>query len=621
MEGSRVSKPGKENPGGKKGIIIAGVILAVVMGAYLGVCAWAGGNSNMLPNVTVAGLDVSGLSQEQAQTLLHDAVEERGHLVTVDLTYASWSGQMDGAQVELNSAETIQQAYDVGRGSFLGRGAQYISHLLGGGTDVPISLALSDAGRQDLDNLLQKAQQHVGDGVIQPEFQVEGDKLVLTTGVTGIAIHNEETETAVETAFTTSFAQVFEGGPAQQAQVVLTVEETAPEKLDLNVVHQQVYTKPVDAQLDPTTYLVTDHVVGMDFDVAQAQSAVDAAGEGEDVSISLDLTQPAETKTSLEGKLFTDVLGKATSAVGGSSSRKFNVKLSAEACNNIILLPGDIFSYNNTTGSRSEAKGYLPAPVYVGGKSEDGVGGGICQTSSTIYNAVLYTRLKIVERKPHMYAVGYVLNGMDATAFFGQIDFRFENDTDYPVKIVTSSYDSGGKRYLTVTIYGTKTDDIKVTLDSVSFDYVQPGIKYVADDTVAQGTTVVDKKQNAYTGCKATVYRYLYDADGKLIEKQDLGTSTYKSRDKSIHYNPLDGDPATWVNGVPPQPVDPNVPVDPVTPPVDPVDPVTPPVDPVDPGTPVDPVEPGTVPDPVTDIDPASGDNTTGEEETTNGTV
>ena len=126
-------------------------------------------------------------------------------------------------------------------------------------------------------------------------------------------------------------------------------------------------------------------------------------------SIPLTVTQPDITQEILADRLFADLLGQGTSQVSGSSNRKFNVKLSAEACNGVILMPGEEFSYNNTTGSRSADKGYLPAPVYSGGASVDETGGGICQTSSTIYYAVLHTTLEIVERHAHMYSVGYVL--------------------------------------------------------------------------------------------------------------------------------------------------------------------------------------------------------------------
>ena len=113
---------------------------------------------------------------------------------------------------------------------------------------------------------------------------------------------------------------------------------------------------------------------------------------------------------------------------------------------------GDVFSYNGVVGQRTAARGYQAAPAYVQGETVDEIGGGICQTSSTIYYAVLHTTLEIVERHAHMYSVGYVPDGMDATVYFGLSDFRFKNNTDYPVKIVTESYDKNGLRYLTVKL-------------------------------------------------------------------------------------------------------------------------------------------------------------------------
>ena len=309
-----------------------------------------------------------------------------------------------------------------------------------------------------------------------------------------------------------------------------------------------------NAVIDPDTCEVLPHTVGVDFDTAQAQRLFQQAQEGETVEVPLTVTQPDITQEILADRLFADLLGQGTSQVSGSSNRKFNVKLSAEACNGVILMPGEEFSYNNTTGSRSADKGYLPAPVYSGGASVDETGGGICQTSSTIYYAVLHTTLEIVERHAHMYSVGYVPDGMDATVYFGLSDFRFKNNTDYPVKIVTESYDKNGLRYLTVKLYGTNVDGRYAVPERTQFDFVSPTTQYRADESIPQGTTKVDAKQNAYTGRSARAWRVIYEKDGTLVEKQDLGVSTYKMRPTTILYNPADGDPSTWVDGVPPKP-------------------------------------------------------------------
>ena len=157
-----------------------------------------------------------------------------------------------------------------------------------------------------------------------------------------------------------------------------------------------------------------------------------------------------------------------------------------------------------------------------------------------------------MERRAHRFNTGYVPEGMDATVYYGQTDFRFENSTDYPIKIVTSSYDKGGKRKLNVKIYGTNVDGVRAEPRSTVYETVSPTTQYKADESIPQGTTKVDSKQNPYTGKSAQTYRYIYDRDGKLLEKQDMGKSVYKMRPKTILYNPADGDPATWPNGVPP---------------------------------------------------------------------
>ena len=364
--------------------------------------------------------------------------------------------------------------------------------------------------------------------------------------------HRSVDRQGAEEAVKSAYAQLLAQGQADTVQ--LPILDSAPQEPDFQAIHGELYAEAANAAIDPDTCEVLPHTVGVDFDTAQAQRLFQQAQEGETVEVPLTVTQPDITQEILADRLFADLLGQGTSQVSGSSNRKFNVKLSAEACNGVILMPGEEFSYNNTTGSRSADKGYLPAPVYSGGASVDETGGGICQTSSTIYYAVLHTTLEIVERHAHMYSVGYVPDGMDATVYFGLSDFRFKNNTDYPVKIVTESYDKNGLRYLTVKLYGTNVDGRYAVPERTQFDFVSPTTQYRADESIPQGTTKVDAKQNAYTGRSARAWRVIYEKDGTLVEKQDLGVSTYKMRPTTILYNPADGDPSTWVDGVPPKP-------------------------------------------------------------------
>lgn len=548
----------KQPVGGKKKplIIISGIVV-VLLAAYLGLCVWLG-SAGIMPNLTLGGLDVSGMSIEQAQAVLDQTMEEYAGQASVTLTYGDWSGTITADQLQPFGQDSALGAWHVGREHFLTRGWQYFYHLSRGDRhryDVCLSLNYDCTQQQSLEQLLDQAEQDIGCVVSQISYQLDGDRLVVTKGKTGLSIDREFARYAVyDVLQQDGLPAAFRGEEPARDTVELVLTQTAPETPDFEAIQQELCIQPQNAQVDPETYEIIPHVVGVDFQAADLKDAYEAAEEGETFSIPVTLTTPDETTQSLRSKLFADLLGEAVSKVGGSDNRKHNVKLSAQACNGVILMPGEVFSYNNTTGSRSADKGYLPAPVYSGGASVDETGGGICQTSSTLYYAVLHTTLEVVERSAHMYATGYVPDGMDATVYYGSLDFRFKNNTNYPVKVVTESYDKNGSRYLKVKLYGTNETGRYAIPERTQYDWVEPTTKYVADSTVAQGTTRVDQKQNPYTGRKAQCYRYVYEANGTLAEKQNMGVSTYKMRPRTVYYNPLDGDPSTWVDGKPPQP-------------------------------------------------------------------
>ena len=548
MEGQRVAKT--EGGGGKLPLIIAGAAVGVLAAAYLGLCAWASGREAILPNVSVAGVDVSNLTVEQAKNTVEAAAGQVGRDVTLTLDYEGLERSFCGDGEVVDAAQSAQNAWDVGHENFFTGGPQLLGHFLGASSQVPLALSEENS---ELDGFVADMEQAVAGATENNGYQLEGDRLVMTKGAPIAVIDWEQVLLDVRQSVQDAFAERLSGadGPVEKTLILSASQTSEGADPDFEAIHREVYIEPVDAALNLETMEITDHTVGVDFDVQALKTAYQNARTGETFSVPLTLTQPKVTKEDLGGRLFKDLLGEGTTKVTGSSNRKYNVKLSAEACNNVILLPGEEFSYNNTTGSRTADKGYKDAPIYQGGQSVDDIGGGICQTSSTIYYAVLHTALEVVERHDHQFNTGYVTLGMDATVFFGSLDFRFKNSTDYPIKIVTESYDSNGSRYLNVKIYGTNPEGIYAKPESVTYDKVSPTTVYVADASVPRGTLVLDRVQYAYTGWSAHTYRYIYDKDGNQLEKQDMGTSKYKMRPNSYHYNPADGDPSTWVDGKP----------------------------------------------------------------------
>lgn len=239
--------------------------------------------------------------------------------------------------------------------------------------------------------------------------------------------------------------------------------------------------------------------------------------------------EPEITTADLDIEFYQDVLGEYTSAYNvGLINRTKNVALAARLVNGTVIMPGHRFSYNGVVGKRTYARGFVDATVYTGEGTEEGIGGGICQVSSTIYCAQLRADLKTVSRTNHSYTVVYAPLGQDATVVYGAIDYIFENSTNYPIKILANA--NGG--YLTVKIMGTKLDK-SVKVDVVSVTEATYGISEVQKDApeLPAGTTEV--KQNGQIGARVSTYKVYYK-NGIEQKREFVARSNYKPMNKIV---------------------------------------------------------------------------------------
>lgn len=230
-----------------------------------------------------------------------------------------------------------------------------------------------------------------------------------------------------------------------------------------------------------------------------------------------------------------DVLSSfSTSFNTQKTDRSYNIKLACDRIDNTLLLPGDEFSMDKALGPRSISNGYRNAPVIIQGNYLEGVGGGVCQVTTTLYVAVLKSKLEIVERRPHSMSLSYVQPGQDATISEGYIDFRFKNNKDYPILI--SAQVSGGS--IVIKIVGKKEEgSYTVKLKSVVVKEILPEKDLVlVDPTVPDGQVVVDK--SAVKGRKVVVYRETYDENNKLIEREKVSEDIYKAVRGVIRVSP-----------------------------------------------------------------------------------
>ena len=215
-------------------------------------------------------------------------------------------------------------------------------------------------------------------------------------------------------------------------------------------------------------------------------------------------------------------------------NRNTNIELSARAISGITVQPGEIFSFNGATGERTAAKGYKEAPAISGGQSKDEVGGGVCQTSSTLFNAVVRADLEIIERNAHAWPSSYIEKGFDATVNWPGLDFKFRNNTNQPIFIVAGY----SNRQVTVNIYGMSLGPgVKIDLESELVRTIpQPeGINYVLNTSLAPGES--KKTVTGRKGYEVNTWKVWYQGN-REIKREVLFKTTYKAYQETVEYNP-----------------------------------------------------------------------------------
>ena len=562
--------------GGKGPLVALGIVVGVLVLAYVGLCAYAGSLDTFYPNYHINGIAVGGMTVEQASQAL--AAELPEQVMTLHCggnpVKSGWPSDSlppvtlgELGYTEERCGAIAQRLFDQQKScGFFSQGSRFLSALFSS-TGETVSDEDMDASvfQEQVTRLAREL-------ALEPQdttYSIGENSISITKAVNGRSVKEDALAEALIHAIRTY-------GTQGELIAYISFAHFNPWNLTAQAIHDEVAAEMKNAGYDPETKSITPERLGAEFDVDAAQKALDAAAPGETVEIPATIEYPRVTAEQLKGVLFRDVLGEARTKVGGTAARISNVKLSASSINGYVMNTGDVFSYNGVVGKRTAANGYQPAPAYVKGETVDEIGGGICQTSSTLYLACLRGNLEITERHAHRYIPAYIAAGMDATVSWGGPDYKFTNNTDYPIKIVTS-YEGG---YLTVKVLGTNATGITAKMTNEKLSTTDFQVVYEDDPTLAPGTEKV--KTTPYTGSKWKTYRNLYDANGKLISSTYEDTSDYKARNKVILKGPAKAEvPASGPADIPaPTPEAPDTPAVPETP-------VEPPTE-----TPAEPEEP-----------------------------
>lgn len=519
------SKARSKNSGGKKkkqnkksvgaggiiGAFFVAVIILVLAVSVIGSLRW----SVILPNVSAYGVDVGGMTVEEAKTAIRSVLEDPEGGVRIRF--------IGGAAMDFTRADTIdgydpaaaaEKAWNYGRRN---------------GNVIPLRFAMSLAGAREvfpasangingetLRGSISKKAAAINSTLVEGAYSVNGSNLTIIKGASGVLLDEDEVYRCVRTAF--------EQG---EREIEYTPLENAPQPLTIDDIYAMVCREAHNAEFDEE-FNVIKSVDGLTFDLERARSLYDSAADGAVITVMLTSIEPEVTTDELSALLYRDVLAEWSSNLTNNETRSTNVELAAKATDGTVLLPDEVFSFNDVVGERTEDRGFGPAAAYFGGETVYEVGGGICQVSSSIYYCALLSNMDILDRTCHLYTAAYVPMGMDSTVSWGGPEFRFANSSEYPIKIITERV---GDR-LHCSIYGTKTDDTYVEMDYEISEVYRYDTVYEEDESVSPGHTKT--KTSGITGYKVITYRTLFAADGTVISRVEEDVSIYSKRDQVV---------------------------------------------------------------------------------------
>lgn len=476
-------------------------------------------NTTFVSGISILGIDVSGLSKDDAKQKVTDDVSNRLSTDVIfkhnDETYTLLPSSVGGS---FDIDKVIDDAYSVGRnGNIFQNNFAILNAMINSKNFIPDFSLNSDS----FDNSISQMNSNFADGIVEPSYDISGNNLIIKSGKNGNIVDSDK----IKSLFVDKLIVV----PYNTDSIEVPVFSKEANKIDIDAIHSEIYKEAQDASYTTNPYAVYPSSNGLDFNISIDEAKALITGDKDSYTIPLKTLYPNVKTSDIGIEAFPDLLSSySTSFASSSSNRATNVSLATNKINGKVLMPGEVFSFNGTVGKRTPQAGFKVAGVYMNGQVATDYGGGICQVSSTLYNAVLRANLEIVDRSNHMFEVGYVPIGTDATVSWGAPDFKFKNSRSYPIKIVTSS----SNRKCVVKFYGLKeSEEYDIEIVSYRTGSVPYRTTYTTDSSLAAGQQKVI--QRGSNGAKSVAYR-IRKKNGQVISKELLSKDTYDPHNQII---------------------------------------------------------------------------------------
>lgn len=472
-------------------------------------------NDKIIPRVKVNGVLLSNLTIDEAYQKLNQELNNQISK-NIKIRYKEYETTISLEQLEVDykTEEAVNKAYKIGRNHNILKSNYEIIFALLFSNNIDQEIKINE---QELEKMLEDIETKVPDGLIENSYYIEENQLIITKGKEGIVLKKQELKEKIIEAI----KEQIKG--KESKEIDIPVETKKPEAINIEKIYQEIYKEPQSAYYEEKPFKLHPEIEGIDFAISKEETKKILEEEKEEYVIPLKITKPEITINDLKYEnFFPDQLAKFTTRYSETNeNRANNMKLSAEKIDGTILMPGETFSYNKIVGERTIKAGYKEAAVYMNGKVENGIGGGICQVSSSLYNAALLANLDIVTRRNHYFITSYVSPSRDATVSYGTIDFQFKNNRSYPIKIQCSSKNG----ICLVEINGIKEEneyDVEI-IDQVT-EIIPYTTKYIETTQLAKGEEqLVQKGVNGY---KSEAYKVL-KLNGNTVSKTLLSKDSY----------------------------------------------------------------------------------------------
>lgn len=519
---SEMEKPEKEKNRKKKRNIIIAVIVGIIIILTLFISTIFAfiniNNEKIIKGVSIENIDMSGLSKEEAKNKLETIYNEIKSK-DINIKHNEYESTISPELIETNYDidKAVNEADSVGKSDNIFVNNYNILFTLIWKKNINVDMSINeDVAKQTINDI----NVNLPDGVIESSYSVDDDELTISKGKAGVVID--------ENAFLEIIKYELKNIDSNGDQTLeIPVVNKEPEAIDIEKIHDEICKEPQDAYFTKNPFAVYPEVKGISFDLEKAKEMLKE--DKDEYVIKLTITNPKVTLDKIGPEAFPDKLATFSTRYDVSDKdRTTNLELACNKINGTVVLSGDTFSYNKVVGARTAGAGYKNAKIYEAGKVVDGIGGGICQISSTLYNAVLNANLEIVERKNHQFVTSYVEPGMDATVVYGLTDFKFKNTRQYPVRVVATAKNG----IATVTIYGIKEDkEYTFKFDVKRVATIPSTTEYIDDSTLPAGTEKVEQKGT--NGLKTETYMTKL-LNGKAISTTLVSKDTYNAMTRII---------------------------------------------------------------------------------------